>query len=298
VLDDAIKADSRNAPALELKGKLLLGEKKYKEAISCFLQLEKTNPERALPLLVGAYEMAKDSSKAQQVAERIVAGSPKSAHGYLILASVFTRRNDLDRAVDTLNKGLAAEGENVQVHMALGKLYERKRLYPKALEAYGEVLRLNPKNIPAAFAEGTVYEQMGNRSEAIRKYRDVLAKSDTYVPALNNLAYLYCNGDAKQRREALRLAARAYRLVPNNPSIMDTYGYALVKNGMNKEARPILEKAAVLLPGNPSIHYHLALAYKDLNDRQMAIKSLKQALKLGPFPDADSARTMLNELQR
>lgn len=298
VLDEAIKADPRNAGALEFKGKLLLSQKKYQEAARAFEALEKSNPDRALPLLVGTYEIMKDTAKAEEAARKIIAGKPASARGYLALASVYAGRNDLDRAIDTVKKGIDATGGNLEVRVALAKLYETKRQFPQALEIYQEIQKRNPGNIPAAFAEGVVYERMGSTEKAIGKYREILAKSETYVPALNNLAYLYSDGPENLRRQALRFSARAYRLAPNHPGIMDTYGYALLRNGKSREAAAVLEKSAALLPSSPTVQYHLALAYTAHGDRQRAITSLQRALAVKDFSDAGKARQLLGELSR
>ena len=40
VLDDALKIDARNVAVLEMKGRLLVSEKKYKEAIKVFEEIE------------------------------------------------------------------------------------------------------------------------------------------------------------------------------------------------------------------------------------------------------------------
>jgi len=298
VLDEAIKADSRNVAALEIKGRLLLSQKKYQEAAQSFETLEKSNPDRALPLLVGTYELMKNTTKAEEAARKIIARDTASPRGYLALASVYAGRNDLDRAIDTVKKGVDATGGNIEARVALAKLYETKRQFPQALEIYQEIQKRNPGNIPVAFAEGAVYEKMGLNEKAIENYRAILAKSETYVPALNNLAYLYSDGPENLRRQALRFSARAYRLAPNHPGIMDTYGYALLRNGKSREAAAVLEKSAALLPSNPTVKYHLALAYTAHGDRQRAVATLQRALQAKDFPDAGKARQLLDELSR
>ncbi|MDD3295164.1 MAG: tetratricopeptide repeat protein, partial [Geobacteraceae bacterium] len=298
VLDEAIKAHPRDADALYVKGKILLSEKKYKEAAAVFEELEKVSPERALPILVGTYETMKNTGRAEEYARKIIALKPKSAQGYMALASVYAGRNDLDRAIDSAKKALVVESGNGQVKMALAKLYERKRQFPLALQIYEGVQKQFPGYIPAVFAEGALHEQMGTVDKAVGKYNQVLAKSETYVPALNNLAYIYADGTNEQRRLALRFSARAYRLSPKHPGIMDTYGYSLLRNGAYKEAIVVLEKASSLLPKNAAVHYHLALAYNARGDRSRAVKSLKRAVQLGGSSEAADARKMLSEFER
>ena len=66
---------------------------------------------------------------------------------------------------------------------------------------------------------------------------------------------------------------------------------------MLKLTTSVLEKAASLLPGNPTVAYHLALAYKENGTRDLAVKTLQRSLTLGDFPEAASARKLLAELK-
>lgn len=293
VLEEAAKADPRDDAALEAKGKLLFFGKQYKDAAKDFEALEKINPDRALPFLVQTYEAMNESAKAEAASRRIIARSPKSVEGYLALASVYSKRNDLDRAIKVLKQGLASENGTVPVKMMLGNLYERKRQFFQALQVYGDVQRQAPGYFAALFAEGVVYEQMGAPEKAIGKYQQILDKSDTYVPALNNLAYLYADGPENLRRQALRFSARAYRLAPGHPGIMDTYGYALLRNGKSREAASVLEQCAALLPLDPTVRYHLALAYASLGDSPRAVQSLQRVLQAKGFPASGKARELL-----
>jgi FimV-like protein len=78
---------------------------------------------------------------------------------------------------------------------------------------------------------------------------------------------------------------------------MDTMGYALLKNGKNDDARKLLEKTATVIPKNPSVQYHLALAYMAQGDKAQALKSIKRCLEAGDFPDAKAAKRLLAQLQ-
>jgi Flp pilus assembly protein TadD len=77
---------------------------------------------------------------------------------------------------------------------------------------------------------------------------------------------------------------------------LDTLGYALLLNGRAEEARQMLEKAVVRMPGNPTILYHLALACQKLGKKDEAVAYLKKALALGEFPEMLQTRTLLEKL--
>jgi len=118
--------------------------------------------------------------------------------------------------------------------------------------------KTNPK---AAVEKFDQFKRLGNSKPLKELYEAALAVNDDYAPALNNLAYLQMDvlGDHK---EALQLAVRAFRAMPEDPAVLDTLGYALLKNGQADKAVTFLEKAARLRPNDATIKTHLDQARK------------------------------------
>jgi predicted Zn-dependent protease len=78
---------------------------------------------------------------------------------------------------------------------------------------------------------------------------------------------------------------------------MDTLGYVLLKNDRPADAVKVLEKAVVQLKDNPTVWYHLALAYEALGNRGKAIEFLSRAVNTGDFPEAVQTRELLKKLK-
>jgi tetratricopeptide (TPR) repeat protein len=294
VLDEAIKTIPRNAPALEMKGQILVTEKEYRDAIGVFNDLESIVPDRGLALKVKTYVLMKDYARAEEQARRSITLQPNSTSGYILLASVYGSRNDLPMAIDELKRGMSVDAKDPKVVVLLGDLLARKKDFGPAMDAYREALRRSPDYAPAYFSQGALLEMSGKKKEAVEKYRDALEKAENHVPSLNNLAYLYADGYGDPR-EALPLALKAFRLEPGNPVVLDTLGYALLKNGRSSEARKILERAVSLLPANPTISYHLALAEHAAGDPKKAIVRMQSTLKMGAFPESAQASSLVAE---
>jgi len=75
-------------------------------------------------------------------------------------------------------------------------------------------------------------------------------------------------------------------MLPNEPGIMDTYGYVLQKNGKNSQAFEYLtaavqqyEQKGIKKP--PELYEHLGMAKEALGDKETALGAYKQALELG-----------------
>lgn len=297
VLDEAIKADAKNAAALEMKGTLLASEKKFNDALKVFDNLDVVSPDRGLPLKIRTLVAMKEIPKAIEQARRITTQKPNAAAGYLVMASIYASQKDYPRAIAEVKNGIRVDAKNPQAHLELGNLLAASKNQAGAMAAYGDALKVQPNFAPALFAQGALLDATGKKKEAVQKYRDTLAKADNYVPALNNLAFLYADGYGS-KDEALRLAISAFKLEPGNTGIMDTLGYALLRAGKKDDAKKVLDRAVTLLPGNPTVLYHLALAQKETNDRVSAAKSVQKALTLGEFPESALARGLMAELKR
>lgn len=93
------------------------------------------------------------------------------------------------------------------------------------------------------------------------------------------------------------MAFIAFKQEPGNGGVTDTLGYALLKNRRGEEARKVLEKAAEILPNNPTVNFHLALAYRETGNKGQAVATLRKALQLGKFPEEQDAKTLLAQLK-
>jgi tetratricopeptide (TPR) repeat protein len=327
VLDEAIRKYPSETASYELKGKILLSEKKSEDAIKTFEEVEKINPKLGLTHIVNAYifvnkpekamerirkEIKKQPEQPELMAEmsriykimgkkkdaienanQIILKKPESPIGYITLAMIYNGDQELDKSVETLRK--ASRLNDISIPMMLGNTYFLKKDYKVALEQYRKANTIKPGYIPALFQQGSVLYVMGRKKEAIAEYQKVLRLSQNHVPALNNLAYLYTDDNKDM---ALQLATRAYTLAPNDGFVQDTLGFVLVKNGKVQEGLTALKKALELLPDNPSVHYHIALAYKEYNDKHKAIEHLQKAIRFGEFPEASNAKQLLAKLQK
>ena len=97
--------------------------------------------------------------------------------------------------------------------MTLALIYEQMRDYPKARDAYEKLLSINPD----------------------------------FVPALNNLAYLYTER-LNDLNKAYDLARKAHDLQPQDAAAADTLGWVLYKRGDYQQALAILQESAEKLP--------------------------------------------------
>lgn len=329
VLNEGIKRAPMDENLYYLKGEILLKNKKFKDALSTFETIERQNPQLGYSLLVNTYlvmgEQAKalervraetkkyptnlnlraefsriylsQGNKADAVenARDIIKNNPESSVGYMALALVYQNSNDIDKAIESLRGASRIHDANIAI--MLGNLYTLKKNYVAALEQCRRAERIKAGSDQISFQKGTILYAMGRKKEAEAEYQRVLQLSPNHAMALNNLAYLYAE-ENKQLSQALTYASRAFILEPQNDTIRDTLGYVLLKDGKFDRGVRILRKASESSPKNPTIMYHLALAYRESGDSARAVEHLQKAIEMGDFPAVQEARTLLEKIRK
>jgi tetratricopeptide (TPR) repeat protein len=98
-------------------------------------------------------------------------------------------------------------------------------------------------------------QQKGDDAAALPLYEAALQRNGNNSTTLNNLAWLYF---AKGDKRALALAEKAAQLAPQNPAVLDTYGWLLAENRQKQKGLEVLRRAAALAPNSKEIADHLA----------------------------------------
>lgn len=178
------------------------------------------------------------------------------------------------------------------------RLYQAQRLAGKGEEAFRFLEQWVSShsedfNSMQALAEG--YLQAGKQAEAIGYFERILKRYPDYPPTLNNLAVLYSNANDPR---ALELAERAHKAAPDNPSVNDTIGWILVRQGKPAEGLPYLRNAHIRSSSDPEIRYHTAVALDALGRRKEALNELNEALRANTmFDEIEDAKKLQAKLQ-
>ena len=180
-----------------------------------------------------------------------------------------------------------------------GEAHFAARRYPQAVEAYRRLTALDPYQADAFNRLGYAAMQTGDWLTAAAAFDQVIHLNPTSPVGYNNLAYLYAQHEVNLS-QALRLAEKALELAGAEPdaTVLDTYGWVLVKVGRAQEAVQVLEQALVASGDDPraqaEILYHLGVAHLQLSRRESARRLFEQALQLQP--DLGEVRQALGEL--
>ena len=153
-----------------------------------------------------------------------------------------------------------------------------------------------------------LYEKSSDKNylkTAISDYESLLAKmpSNTGVTTvLNNLAYLLAENN-ERLPDALGYAKRALDAKPNNPVVLDTYAYVLLKNGKKEQAAEFLaaalqhyEQDKILIPAE--VYEHKGMIKEELGAKSEALDAYKKALEVGADRLSQKARQRIENAIR
>ncbi|MGH8684016.1 MAG: XrtA/PEP-CTERM system TPR-repeat protein PrsT, partial [Nitrosospira sp.] len=217
----------------------------------------------------------------------------KSPAGYVAEGDVLMKQKNPALAAKAYERAFAL-GKNGPL---LVKLHASLSQAGKGAEANSRLLQwMKERPQDAAvrmYLAGTYMAEQRNKA-AIEQYQIILKQDPKYVPALNNLAWLY---QQEKDPQALEYAEKAYQLRPDSPMILDTLGWILVEQGNTTRGLPLLQKALSLAPAAAEIRYHFILGLVKSGDKARARKELEQLLAADQnFPQSNEAKILLKQL--
>jgi putative PEP-CTERM system TPR-repeat lipoprotein len=247
----------------------------------------------AMLVLVNVEVELGNQDQALLLAQQIQKQSP--AAGYELIGNLMLLQKKPDLAVKAFTQAFNIAPSSklvVRLHLALTQSGQAKL----ANERLNGWLKDHPNDMEINMYQAGLLLVDKQYQAAIDKYQLILKQSPNFVPALNNLAWLY--QQVKDSR-ALQYAEKANKLYPDNASTMDTLGWILLDQGNTTRALPLLEKAVSLAPGDNDVRYHFALCLIKSGDNVRARKELNNILiNDHNYSKTNEVRTLLNQLPK
>ena len=294
--EEAIRLAPERPGAYVQMGKVLLVSNRENEAIEMFEKAVSMDATLLEPVqyITAVYLKRKDFDQAVARVRRQLDVAPANPFLNNLMGSVYEAAGNLTDAEKYMKKALELEPSAPALHVSLAGFYLRHKMTEKAKTQYLSAIDKEPQTLSAHMALGLIYEGEKNYDQAQNHYEKALKINPDYVPAANNLAYLYAERGGNID-VALNLAQKAKERVPNDPHISDTLGWIYYKKNVYTTAIGYLKEAAEKQPAHPTIRYHLGMAYFKNGNRDQAKKELQEALRLNPgFEKAQEAKKTLD----
>jgi tetratricopeptide (TPR) repeat protein len=244
-------------------------------------------------LLATAQEGAGRPADAISTLENTLDANPTFYRGYLRIAELYERERQWDsaarayeraqqlnprasaltarRAGALINAGKASEARAIlERTLALAKpeaqdavqlylLAEAQRAtkdLPAAEATAQKLLARNPADVRGLHVMSLILQDKGDSKGAEKMLRDLIAQDGDDATALNSLGYMLAERGEKLD-EAVELLQRAVKIEPDNPSYLDSLGWAYFQQGRLDLADGPLTRAAAKLTDSSVVQDHL-----------------------------------------
>ncbi|MEO7191150.1 MAG: tetratricopeptide repeat protein [Vicinamibacterales bacterium] len=235
-------------------------------------------------LLAQIEQRAGRPQAADEAAGRIGRISPSDPRGPLALAELRATRKDYRGVVDALDPRVTAasaadvdDGAYAQMVSMLGDALIELKQGDRAVKVLETARRRAPADQGVLFSLAATYERAGQFDRAERTFRDVIAHDPQHARALNYLGYMLANRNRKVP-EAVDLISRALAIDEDNPSYLDSLGWAYFRMAQFDKALEPLERAATEVPQSSVIQDHLGDLYLKLDRYRDAAAAFDRAL--------------------
>ncbi len=209
------------------------------------------------------------------------------------LALLWARQAATESLLATLTQASQEFPDSAGLWFWGGVALRRAKLWDQATHWFAQALHLNPEDEQTLFSLADTRERAGYRSESIALLEKIVAADSSNPMILNYLGYILVD-DSVRIAYGKRLIEKALRAEPDNPAYIDSYGWALFREGKTRKALKYLLRAAELYPDDPEIQLHVGDAYYRLGELEKALAHWRRSLELDP--DNKALRHKLEKL--
>ncbi len=180
VLSKALHADPHNAQLTLALGVARYGQRRFEEAIGCFLEVIQINPKIEQPYVFLGKMLDQAGPTLAEITKdlrRWMAQEPQNAEAPLVLAkALLVSDSRSGEAEELLRKSIELDAKNWEGHYELGVLLASRHEYQKAAAELERSIELNGKEAMPHYHLARVYDRLGEpeRAKAEREIHEKL----------------------------------------------------------------------------------------------------------------------------
>lgn len=238
------------------------------------------NFDEARLMLANILESDNQYERARKLYETIPENSPLYLKAVFGIARCYEEMDKFDDGIATLIK-LNESRNDIEITAYIADMMLRFKKFEEASKLYDEIItkieELARRHWVLFYSRGVAYERMGEWEKAERAFFKALELEKDQPETLNYLAYTWLDRGINYKK-ALEMLEIAFSKRKNSPHIMDSYGWALYKNGDIENALKYMETALDIMPYDPTLNNHLGDIYWDIGRKREAFFQWNHAI--------------------
>ncbi len=278
----ALASPEATSVADDLEAQQLQAQSHSDDLIAFLNGLSKTGPSGvAVDIAIIRTNVARgDLPAALKHSEDLLARLPDDPSAQLVHATVLGAMGQVDQEIPLLRAMITRNPKLEAVWTELYRASLRSGGAKAGAAVLTEALAALPDDANLQWAQAAMLERSGNIDGAIAIYEALYAHNSDSPVVANNLASLLASNrsDDASLQRAFTIARRL-RGSPI-PAFQDTYGWISYRLGNYDAALSNLKPAALGLPKDASVQYHLAMTYAALHDTANALRQFQAASAL------------------
>lgn len=196
-------------------------------------------------------------------------------------AATFETLGENGRALEDLDELVQYSSSSVAGWTARGRLLFKATKDTQALSSLDRALLINPKYVPARIARGRLHAATGRNKEALEDFNAAVKHGPDVADAYTNRGLLYAFGLADTAK-AMPDLQKAVVIAPRDPDVHFNLGDALVRRREFRKALASFDKALALKGTASRVLQRRAEAHFRLGDVSQAVADLRSALEVDP----------------
>jgi tetratricopeptide (TPR) repeat protein len=214
---------------------------------------------------VQQYVFKGQTEKAIKELQKLIKASPKDIRSHLKLGDLYLKNGNNEKAIDE--------------YLTVAELHEEEDLNFRAIAMYKKVLSLNPKHIEAFHKIAELYLKEGYKGDARNYYQSILKMRPREQQALNALKSL--DEEPSTSKEVPKSIPLVESVTPKFPPPPVE---KVLEETPESHSPPVFETSDLSFEIEPTppdkdseMHYHLGIAYKEMELFDYAISEFEQA---------------------
>lgn len=271
--------------ALNNKGVIYLRQNKTDEAIKCYQESIRLNPQYPVSYLNYARTLApSDKNKAAEYYKKAIELSPRDITIYRELAAFYEDNDQREKVIDLYLEAISKFDDIPEFYFELGYLYANQNKFEESIIYYDKALTFQnyPDRYIALNNKGASCFQLNKVEEAVKCYEESIALNKDYPLVYSNY------GQALQQKDkagAEMCYKKVIELAPRQSSSYVPLANFYASENENEKIIQLYQNAIAKFADVPQFYHELAYAYANQGKFEESITYYDKSLEFSGYPD-------------